>query len=339
MDNNAGTFESKGQYLTLNVTNNAISHEVQCAFTPTYNNWNIPTPLRCTGGNFNEITLDITWSGSGPNNQLKIEELWYCLENPKTNNSPTVIVATGSTSLALACESHPGITGGADDIITICTDPTPSQTLSGAQIAKETLPPFSLIVAYPTHAGCTFDSVVNPTFYYTPYYFQTRADGTLSRFNVDLNGPGFARFGIYQNVAISGSGADTMYTCASYFDGNPKERHWKCTYTFNANTKIITQDKVWECRDKNAAAPLYFEGTGEFDLGVNPRSSCSSPGPNQTYCLWHNIPPIPYDIPKVTVSTVNVLPPDYGQLPPAAVAIAPVKTVRENGVWKLAKQE
>ncbi|KAF2690728.1 hypothetical protein K458DRAFT_426178 [Lentithecium fluviatile CBS 122367] len=342
LDNGTGTFVGKGQYLKLNVTNNAIAHEVLCSFTPTYNNINPPNPLRCTGGSFNEITLEVTWTGAAPNFQLKVEELWYCLEKPLTNAKPSVIVATGSTSLPLTCESHTGITGTADDIVTICTDPTPSHAIDGAQTAKESLPPFSLITAYPAHGGCTFDSVVNPTFFYRGMYYETNADQTLSRFTAGLTGPGFADYWFYQNKAISGSGVDTVYTCTVYYDGRPKEQHYKCTYAFNANTKTITQDKIWECRDKNPNAPLYFEGTGEFNWGVDPYSSCSKPGQNQTSCYWHDDlatlqPGIPYDIPKVTVSTVNVLPPDYGQPQVQAVEVAPVKTIRENGEWRLAE--
>ena len=65
-DNNFAPFISRGQYLSLNVTNNAIAHTVQCAFTPTYGNYNLPTPLRCTGGDFDQITLDVTWTGAAP---------------------------------------------------------------------------------------------------------------------------------------------------------------------------------------------------------------------------------------------------------------------------------
>lgn len=84
-DNN---FLSKGQYLSLNVTNNAIEYEVACSHTPKYDDFSIPSPLRCTGGKFNEITLDVSWSGVAPDFTLKIEELWYCLENPATNAAP-----------------------------------------------------------------------------------------------------------------------------------------------------------------------------------------------------------------------------------------------------------
>ncbi|KAF2643958.1 hypothetical protein P280DRAFT_546822 [Massarina eburnea CBS 473.64] len=337
---NPTSFLAKGQYLKLNVTNNAISHEVLCNFNSSYNNPNIPQPLRCTGGNFNEITLDVTWTGSAPNFQVKVEELWYCLENPSTNNNPSVIVATGSTDVALTCESHTGITGAADDIVTICTDAATTHSIDGVQTAKQTLPAFSLITAYPAHGGCTYDSVVNPTFYYRGMYFVTNDNLTLSKFTAGLTGPGFADFFFYQNVAITGTGADTVYTCAVYTDGKPRDQHWKCTYAFNAQTKTITQDKVWECNDKNTATPLYFEGTGEFNWGVDPYSQCSGTG-NAQSCYWHDNqatlqPGIPYDIPKVTVSTENVLPPDYGQSV-QEVGVASVKTLRVNGQWKLAE--
>jgi hypothetical protein len=89
LDDNTGlSFVAKGQYIDLNVTNNAIAHTVRCSFTPTYDNVNIPSVIRCTGGDFNEITLDVSWSGAAPKFNLKVEELWYCLENPLTNVKP-----------------------------------------------------------------------------------------------------------------------------------------------------------------------------------------------------------------------------------------------------------
>jgi len=83
-------FTPKGQHLKLKVSNNVISHDVQCSFVPEWEKYNLPVPLRCTGGNFNEITLDVSWTGSAPDFTLKIEQLWYCLENPKTNVNPYV---------------------------------------------------------------------------------------------------------------------------------------------------------------------------------------------------------------------------------------------------------
>jgi hypothetical protein len=88
LDGNGSGFVSKGQYLSLNITNNKISQTVKCSFTPSYNNYNLPAVLRCTGGDFNEITLDVSWSGAAPNFNLVVEQLWYCLENPDTNINP-----------------------------------------------------------------------------------------------------------------------------------------------------------------------------------------------------------------------------------------------------------
>ena len=88
LDAPSGDFKSKGVYLNLKVTNNVIDHGVSCSFTPTYQNYVPPSPLRCTGGEFNEITLDVTFTGIAPNFGLKVEQLWYCLENPSTNVSP-----------------------------------------------------------------------------------------------------------------------------------------------------------------------------------------------------------------------------------------------------------
>ncbi|KAJ4288499.1 hypothetical protein N0V90_011735 [Kalmusia sp. IMI 367209] len=360
LDNNAGNFVSKGQYLSLTVTNNAISHTVKCSFTPSYNNYNLPNVLRCTGGNFNEITLDVSWSGVAPNFNLKVEELWYCLENPLTNINPTVIVASGSTPIPLNCTSTPGVTGTPDDVITTCTDPASSHDIDGAQTAKQTLPPYSLITAYPVHGGCTFDSIINPTFYYRGMFFETNTypandpdSATLSRFTAGLTGPGFKDFFFYENKAISGQGIDTVYTCAVYYDGKPKEQHYNCTYALNPHTKVIKQEKAWECRDKNADTPLYFTGTGEFDWSVDPYSSCSG-GDTAVRCYWHDDmatlqPGVPYDIPKVRASLVNVLPPDYGQ--PTVKSAPKVQsaqissdkfasdTVRVKGEWHLASEE
>lgn len=88
LDNNAATFVARGVHLSLNVTNNAIDHQVNCSFTPEYGSYAPPYPLRCTGGEFNEITLDITLTGVVPNLDIKVEEVWYCLENPSTNVNP-----------------------------------------------------------------------------------------------------------------------------------------------------------------------------------------------------------------------------------------------------------
>lgn len=89
LDNDAANkFAARGVHLNLIVTNNAIDHEVTCTFTPEYDNYAPSYPLRCTGGNFNEITLDITLTGTVPNLDIKVEEVWYCLENPSTNVNP-----------------------------------------------------------------------------------------------------------------------------------------------------------------------------------------------------------------------------------------------------------
>lgn len=88
LDNPASIFEARGVHLKLNVTNNAIDHEVTCSFTPDYINYAPSYPFRCTGGEFNEITLDITLTGTVPNLDIKVEEVWCCLENPSTNANP-----------------------------------------------------------------------------------------------------------------------------------------------------------------------------------------------------------------------------------------------------------
>lgn len=79
---------------------------------------------------------------------------------------------------------------------------------------------------------------------------------------------------------------------------------------------------------------LYFGGSGTFDWGVDPYSSCNAPGGNTIRCYWQGDraslqPGVPYDIPKVTASLVNVLPPDYGQQILS-------NTVRVNGKWQKA---
>ncbi|KAF2704786.1 hypothetical protein K504DRAFT_506752 [Pleomassaria siparia CBS 279.74] len=192
-----GDFIVKGVYLRLNVTNNAISHEVTCSFDPDRGHASLPNPLRCTGGNFNEITLDVTWTGTAPNFDLKVEELWYCLEKPEANVNPSAIVASGSTSLTLlTCESHTGITGSADDI------------------------------RRQSHI-----------LYYRGIYFEANFPATdrnnvsLQQFTAGLTGPGFADFFFYKYKAISGSGVDAILLmhCVTYSDGKPKDQHWFCT--------------------------------------------------------------------------------------------------------------
>ncbi|KAF2468360.1 uncharacterized protein BDR25DRAFT_373427 [Lindgomyces ingoldianus] len=345
LDNNGGTFIAKGVHLKLNITNNAISHTVACIFEPGYYDPYPPSTLRCAGGKFNEITLDVTWTGVAPDFGLKVEELWYCLENPDTNDSPSVLVASGNASFTLNCETHTGITGTANDIVTLCTDSVGSHAIDGIQVARQTLPPFSLVTAYPVHGGCTFDSVANPTFYYRGMYFETsfpaenKNNVTLQRFTAGLTGPGFADFFFYEYKIISGSGVDAVHSCTVYYDGKPKEQHWLCTYQFNPHTKTINQVKVWECRDKNGTNPLFFEGSGSFDWSIDPYSHCTDQS-NYKSCYWtdslaNSQPGIPYSIPKVTVSLVNNQPPDYGWPPSVAMLEMPSPvTERVNGKWQ-----
>jgi hypothetical protein len=129
----------------------------------------------------------------------------------------TAIIATGNTSLPLNCSSTTGITDTPDDIITTCIDPAATHAVAAIQTAKQSLPEFSLVTAYPVQGGCTFDSVVSPTWYMRTLYFQTNvypADDqnsvTLNQFSCGLTGPGFADYSIYTGTALSGSGMNTV---------------------------------------------------------------------------------------------------------------------------------
>jgi hypothetical protein len=89
--------------------------------------------------------------------------------------------------------------------------------VGGIQTAKQILPAFSLVTAYPVQGGCTFDSVVNPTWYMRDLFFETNqfpandlSNVTLKSFRCGLTGPGFAGFSIYGGVALSGSGLNTV---------------------------------------------------------------------------------------------------------------------------------
>ncbi|PVI02588.1 hypothetical protein DM02DRAFT_701397 [Periconia macrospinosa] len=331
-----------GQYLNLVVDNNAISHSVLCDFSARGHRGNLPSPLRCTGGSFNEITLDVTLSGTAPNFSLKVEELWYCLENPLTNVNPSVIVASGNVSISMACESHAGITGTPDDIVTLCTDRASSHAVDGVQVEKKSLDPYSLVTAYPVHGGCTFDSIINPTFYYRQMLFQTNPlpandpnSVTLARLYARQSGPGFNNYFFYDNIPVSGSGINTVYSCTVYNDGKPADQHWNCTYSLNPYTYAFTQDKVWECKDKDPKQPIYFDGSGTFDWGKDPNPQCIT-AEDKLYCDWKgeqaNLEPgLPYAIPKVTASLVNVLPPGK----PSRVLS---DTVRVNGKWQKASE-
>ncbi|KFY31163.1 hypothetical protein V493_01339 [Pseudogymnoascus sp. VKM F-4281 (FW-2241)] len=335
LENDATDFKARGVHVNINVTNNAIDHEVTCSFTPNYdNNYKIPYPLRCTGGEFNEITLDITLSGAVPNLDIKVEEVWYCLEDPSNNVNPTVISATGSTTLQLTCASSTGITGAEDDIITKCTNFVP-YAIDGTQTDKQTLQEFALVTAYPVHGGCTFDSVVNPTWYFRGMRFTTTEfpandpdSAMLSSFTTGLTGPGFADYWIYYfdtyNI-ISGTGLDTVYDC--YGIGNGQPIHWKCNYGFNPFTRVMRLNKVWQCTDKDEAHPIYFEGSGNFDWSIYPYARCTN-GDTYRECSYDGDlatlqPGIPYDIPKVTTSLTNA-------------PQSRIETLRVNEKWAVA---
>lgn len=86
---------------------------------------------------------------------------------------------------------------------------------------------------------------------------------------------------------------------------------------------------------------LYFTGSGTFDWSVDPYYSCST-SDNTLSCRWYDSlavlqPGIPFDIPKVTASLVNVLPPDYGQ--PSVSNMHISDTVRLNGEWQMFDKE
>lgn len=127
----------------------------------------------------------------------------------------TAILASGSEPIALACESHTGLSGAADDVVTICTDPAGAHTVQGTQAAKRTLPAFALDTAPPAQGGCTFDSVVSPTFYMRSLFFETTAfadpsAAELARFSCGLTGPGFADYFFYERAPRSGAGVGAV---------------------------------------------------------------------------------------------------------------------------------
>lgn len=129
----------------------------------------------------------------------------------------TVLIAMGSTPAQLECATTTGISGTPDDIITTCTDPVKSHSVDGVQTQEQTLPDFSLVTAYPKKGGCTFDSVVNPTWFMRGLFFETTEfpaespkSATLERFTCGLTGPGFADYFFYTGPTLSGSGVESV---------------------------------------------------------------------------------------------------------------------------------
>ncbi|ORY02169.1 hypothetical protein BCR34DRAFT_88121 [Clohesyomyces aquaticus] len=308
-------FISKGVYLKLNVTNNAIDHELTCNFDSSHGYYELPAPLRCTGGKFKEITLDVALTGTAPNLDLKVEELWYCLEKHEGIVNPAVVIASGIGPLGLTCETYTGITGTTDDIVTNCTAQSGSLVIDGTPIAKKLLPQTSLLTALAVHGGCTYDSIVNPTFIYRTMLVDTRVPAnkpnnySVQGLSAILAGPGFnysLSWDSSSHKALSESGIDTVYPCTSYEDHLPTEQHWACTFQWNPQTLTITQVKGWECRDKNPATPLFFEGSGSFDWSIQGRY-CFNDDRAVCYYGWNTVPS--YKVPKVTVSLVNNQPP------------------------------
>lgn len=148
---------------------------------------------------------------------------WGIPSRQELTVNSSAIIATGDISIELICTTTTGITGTADDFITKCTDPTISHAVDGVQTAKNTLPEFSLVSAYPTSGGCTFDSIINPTWKMRGIFFEaTKAPAddpnnvTLIRLTTGLSGPGFDWFWFYifaepvVDPVISGSGIDTL---------------------------------------------------------------------------------------------------------------------------------
>ena len=83
--------------------------------------------------------------------------------------------------------------------------------MDGSQVDKKILPPWSLITAYPAQGGCTFDSVISPTFRYRSMWYETIEDGeTLKYLDAGLHGPGFSNYYFPRKKAISGSGINAV---------------------------------------------------------------------------------------------------------------------------------
>jgi hypothetical protein len=81
-------WRDRGLYLNVTVANAAIEYSITCNLTLSDDTSKLPAATRCVGGDFGEIALDISLTGTAPNYQLAVEQLWYCLENPKTNVNP-----------------------------------------------------------------------------------------------------------------------------------------------------------------------------------------------------------------------------------------------------------
>ena len=73
--------------MTMNITNNAIAHGVLCNFTPSYENGTLPRPLRCTGGKFNEITLDVSCLARRPLLAYKWKSYGIVLRTPRPTSN------------------------------------------------------------------------------------------------------------------------------------------------------------------------------------------------------------------------------------------------------------
>jgi hypothetical protein len=101
----------------------------------------------------------------------------------------SAIVASGSAALLLTCTTKRGILDTQDDIITTCTGSS-SYSVNSILLKKEPLPAYSLETASPSHGGCTFDSVVDPTFWYSGMSYQTfPSSAILQSFRTGLSGP------------------------------------------------------------------------------------------------------------------------------------------------------
>lgn len=87
---NPGTpWHAKGQFLNVTVANAALGYSTTCSLTISSDPTSVSSEtVRCEGGDFGEIALDITWTGSQPDFTITIDQLWYCLEDPTTNAYP-----------------------------------------------------------------------------------------------------------------------------------------------------------------------------------------------------------------------------------------------------------
>ncbi|SPQ24495.1 aa93e5ef-7a4e-49e2-962f-1a14114f2d88 [Thermothielavioides terrestris] len=264
-----------GLYFGATITNDLIGFEAsgstQLAQDPRTNPG--PVTFNCSAdtGIYNRISTTVTWNQQ--EEVLSLSQVWYCIENPATNQVPSAVAASGTAEVPLSCATP-------DPTLpeVRCTNERTKVPGSVTERA-EGLPVFSLTDPPPTVGGCTVDSLTNAS--WTLDTFRFFADNTTEPWEIDtfymyfyLNNADIGLWTATDQLAYpmtNTSSNNHTWIQAYVVENFDVQSQYKVffIYDYGDNSRIDVR-QAWECTDKDPAHPLLFNATGTTHLTQPP---------------------------------------------------------------------